>query len=229
MVKSREVGVERRMALDDILGRVTGEAEKPRQLGSFLTVSRQLGSGGAIVAERVAERLGWTVLDRQLVEKLAEKLEVSPKMIELMDETRSNWFRDAIYSLVEPRLVEQQSYVAMLGKVLLLSAYDGKVVFVGRGANFLLPREAGLRVLVLAPRSDRVARVAERLGLDTKAADRKLDELDHARADFVHRNFYADVNDPQHYDLVINSSIFGIEGSTDVVCAALELRAKGAR
>ncbi len=226
MVRSRELGVERRMGLDEVLARATAERAPAVGLGPFVTVSRQLGSGGSEVARRVGDRLGWRVLDRELVEQLAERLEVSPKLVELMDETRSNWFREALLSLVEPRLVEQQAYVAVLGKVMLLAAYDGKVVIVGRGANFLLPRSSGLRVLVGAPRAERSRRLAEREKLAATAADRRLDELDQARADFIRRNFGAEVNDPQHYDLVLDSVAFGLEGCVDLVCAALEVKGR---
>lgn len=227
MVKSRESGVESRLRLDEVLGRATAERAPSKKLGPFISVSRQLGSGGAEVANLAGKRLGFKVLDRELVEQLAEQLEVSPRMLQLMDETRSNWFRDAILSLVEPRLVEQASYVGMLGKVMLLAAYDGKVVFVGRGANFLLPPKAGLRVLVVGSRADRMRRVREREGLDLKGAERRLAELDQGRADYIRRNFYADVNDPAHYDLVVDTSAFGVDGAVDLVVKALEL--KGAK
>ncbi len=227
MVKSRESGVESRLRLDEVLGRVADEKAPPRKLGPFITISRQLGSGGAEVANRVGERLGFKVLDRELVEQLAEQLEVSPQMLQLMDETRSNWFRDAILSLVEPRLVEQPSYVGMLGKTMLLASYDGNVVFVGRGSNFLLPPVGGLRVLVVAPRADRMQRVRKREGLDLRGAERRLAELDHGRTDFIRRNFHADVNDPAHYDLVVDTSAFGIEGAVELIARALEL--KGAK
>jgi cytidylate kinase len=224
MVRGAQFEVEHQMRLTEVLARVARERVGARRPGPFITVSRQLGSGGAEVARRVGQRLGWSVLDRELVERLAERLELSPKMVELMDETRSNWFRDALLSLVEPRLVEQHAYVAMLGKVMLLAVCEGQVVFVGRGANFLLPRDSGLRVLVVAPRRERVERVRVRDGLDARSAERRLDELDEARADFIRRNFAADVNDPHHYDLVLDSHAFGLDGSVELVCAAFKVR-----
>jgi cytidylate kinase len=68
-------------------------------------------------------------------------------------------------------------------------------------------------------------RVRQREGLDLKEAERRLAELDHHRADFIRRNFRADVNDPSHYDLVVDSSAFGIEGAVELIARAMELKA----
>jgi len=221
MAKGPERGIEYHMRLNDILARVAEERTEPRRLGPWLTLSRQAASGGAEIARRVADQLGWSLLGRELVESLAERLDLSPKMLELMDETSSNWFRDTLLHLFEPRLVEQPSYVTKLSKVMLLAACDGRVVLLGRGANFVLGRENGLRVLVVAPRELRVAHLEERLGLDRRTAERRLDELDENRHDFIHRHFHADVNHPDHYDLVLDASTFGPDGATDLICAAV--------
>jgi cytidylate kinase len=222
MVKGLQHGVEHQMRFHEILTRVASEKAEPQRLGPYISVSRQYGSGGAEVATKVARKLGWSTLDRELVDELAHRLDVSPKMLELMDETRSNWFRDSVLNLLEPRLVEQHSYVGKLGRVMLLAAYEGRVVVVGRGANFLLPAGIGLRTLVVAPRDVRLTRLREREQLDQRSAERLLDECDDNRADFIRRNFASDVNDPRHYDLVLDSSAFGIDGSADLICQAFD-------
>jgi len=198
--------------------------ERPAQLGPFLTISREVGSGGAEVAKLVGLRLGWAVFDQELVEDLARRLELSPQMLELMDETHSNWFHETMLSLMNSRIVLQNNYLSMLGKVMHLAAYEGKVIFVGRGGHLLLPRDAGLRVRVIAPREARLGTYQAREGLDAGAAERELDRLEAGRADFVRRHFRREPDDPYQYDMVLDSSVFGMEGCAELVCRALELR-----
>jgi len=202
-----------------------GAAElRKEKYGPYMTISRQTGSGGAEIARLLGERLGWSVLDRELVEDLAKRLRLSPQLLALVDETDSGWFRDTILNLLNSRLVLQDSYVTMLGKVILLAAFDGRVVIVGRGAHLILPAEHGVRIRVVAPRDARVARLRETDGLDVVAAEKKIDNVDHSRAEFIRRHFHTTTDDPHNYDLVIDASMFGVQGSVDVICKALEVR-----
>jgi cytidylate kinase len=121
-------------------------------------------------------------------------------------------------------LVLQDSYVSMLSRVIALAAFDGRVIIVGRGGNLVLPPDDGIRVRVVAPRALRLAALAEREGLDRKAAGVRLDEVDHSRAEFVRRQFHADLRDATFYDLVIDSARFGLGGSAELIYRALELR-----
>lgn len=220
--------VEFQMRFREILTRAAEDRQavlpERGELGPFLAVSRSAGSGGADIARRVGDRLDWSVMDRELVESLAERLELPSNLLQLMDETRSNWFSDTLLNLMNSRLVLQDSYVAMLGRVMALAAYDGRVVFVGRGASLMLPRSCGLSVRVIAPREFCIRQLAARHELDEKTAARRVDELDASRNDYIHRHFHRDANDPELYDLVIDTSAFGVEGAAGIVCRALEVR-----
>jgi cytidylate kinase len=200
------------------------DASKPQTIGPYLTVSRQAGSGGAEVARRVGERLGWAVYDRELVDALARKLELAPGMLDLMDETRSNWFNDTLLNLLNSRLVFQDSYVSMIGKIMLLAACDGGCVIVGRAGHLLLPAEFGLRVRVVAPRSDRLKRMSERESIEAESVAARLDRIDESRADFIQRHFHRSPDDPALYDMVVDTGSFGIEGTVELVGAALRIR-----
>jgi cytidylate kinase len=219
---------ELQMRLRELLERAsearTPLVEETAQLGPFLTISREVGSGGAEVARLVGLRLGWAVFDKELVDDLARQLELSPEMVELLDETRSDWFHETMLSLMNSRIVLPNSYLSMLGRVLHLAAYEGKVIFVGRGGHLLLPRETGLRVRVIAPREVRLATFQEREQLRADEAARELDRLEAGRADFVRRHFHHEPDDPYQYDLVLDSSVFGMDGCAELVCRALELR-----
>jgi len=223
----QERAVDFQVRLQEVLARVEADTRQelaPRPLGPYLTISRQTGSDGAEVARRVGEDLGWPVLDKELVELLAERLKVSPKLVELLDETRPNLLRDDLVALMEPGQVAQDRYVATLGKVVLLAAYDGPVVVVGRGASFFLPPSRGLRVRLIAPRAFRLEHVGDEHGLDERAAARFLEDSDAGRVAFVKRHFNRDIDDPRHYDLILDVSAFGIPDSARLISRALALR-----
>jgi cytidylate kinase len=141
-----------------------------------------------------------------------------------MDETNVGWFSETLLNLFNSRLVLQDSYVAMLSRVIAVEAFNGRVIVVGRGANLMLPPDCGLRVRIVAPRALRLAALAERQCLNHKAAGARLDEIDASRADFVHRHFHVDPDSPSAYDMVLDSARFGLGGTADLICRALELR-----
>ena len=216
-----------RMRLQGVLERAAaaGDSEKVPVPGPYVTISREAESGGAEIALQIGTRLGWSVLDRELVNELARRLELEPRLLQLMDETNVGWFSETLLNLFNSRLVLQNSYVSMLSRVIALAAFDGRVIIVGRGANLVLPPDDGLRIRVVAPRALRLAALAERENLDRRTAGVRLDEVDSSRAEFIRRQFHADLRDATLYDLVVDSARFGFGGSAELIYRALELRA----
>lgn len=224
----QQQAVEFQMRFHELLTRAAAPQQPaPRPvIGRYIAISREVATAGVEIARRAASRLGsgWRILDRELVETLARELEVSPTMLELMDETRSNWFSDSLLTLLEPHLTIQDSYVAMLRKIMLLAACDGQVIFVGRGAGFMLPRQTGLRVRLIAPRELRLERFAAERHLEPRAAAKLMREMDEDRDRFVRHHFHCNANDPSLYDLVVDSSALGVDGTAELVRSAYELR-----
>ncbi len=219
---------EARMLLDDLTRRLEAEGDTATlgrpALGPYVTISRLSGSGGSSIAQILAKELAWKVLDRELVEGLARELELDPRRLELMDETRTNWLRDTIFNLLDSRLVLQDSYVTLLGRVMALAAHKGQVIFVGRAGNLVLPREAGLRVRIVAPRPWRIQRVADRERLGEAAASERVAALDAARYDFVRRHFKVDPDDPGAFDMVLDAAALGEDGVVTLVKKAMEIK-----
>jgi hypothetical protein len=220
--------VEYQMRFREIIARAgaqpAAEFQKQQTVGPFLTVSREAGSEGAEVARRVGARLGWAVLDKELVDHLANDLKLEPRALSLMDETRADWFSETLLNLFNSRLVEQRAYVELLGKVVALAAASEPVVIVGRGAHLILPTERGLRVRVTAPRKSRIEAISRAEGLDLPAAEKRMEAIDADRSGFVRRNFRSDATDASHYDLVLNAGTLGVDGCVEVIIRSLEVR-----
>jgi cytidylate kinase len=197
-----------------------GSQETAKCAVEFITISREAGAGGSEIAEKLASRLGWEVLDRNLLERMDDRFHVSRKMLEAVDETEASWVYDVLGTWVEQSAVGHEKYVAQLGKIVADAANRGHVVFVGRGAQFLLPRQHGLAVRIVAPLKWRVEHVMQREGLDEAAARQFIRRKDTGRREFVERFFHRDVEDPHLYDLVINVERLGLDGAVEQIYAA---------
>ncbi|MCU0292172.1 MAG: cytidylate kinase-like family protein [Thermoanaerobaculaceae bacterium] len=206
------------------LSDVTGGAGAGVQPRPFVAISRQAGAGGEAVARALGSRLGWQVLDRELLDFLSEQVEEDPRTLALLDETATSWFDQSLFILLRPHLVSQDEYVARLVKIVLLSVTRRPLVVVGRGAHVFMPPQWGLTVRIVAPLAERVQAVRDELGLDTRAAERWISTTDRARLEFVRRHFRQDAADPASYDLVLNPARLGVEGTVDTIEAAARAR-----
>jgi len=197
-----------------------GPQEPTKCAVEFITISREAGAGGSEIAEALARRLGWEVLDRNLLERMDDRFHVSRKMLEAVDETEASWVYDVLGTWVDQSAVGHEKYVAQLGKVVAEAARRGHVVFVGRGAQFLLPRQHGLAVRIVAPLRWRVEHLMQRDCLDEAAARQLIRRKDTGRREFVERFFHRDLDDPHLYDLVVNVERLGLDGAVEQVYTA---------
>jgi cytidylate kinase len=172
----------------------------------------------------VAKTLGWECMDRQLLDFMAEKYNLPHGALEVVDERKGNWLRDLFGYWLEMTAVPQTQYVAHLGQMVLMAARHAAAVFVGRGVQFVLPREKGLAIRVIAPLKHRIQRTMELRSLDHEQARQLVAETDEGRRDFVKRYFHHDVADPRLYDLVINLEHSDLTDATELVVGACRRR-----
>lgn len=194
--------------------------KKKTETAPYIAISREAGSRGTEIALEVARRLGWDVLDKELLDFMAERYKLPRDMLDVVDESRANWFHDVLGAFFDSRLVSQDSYVAHLHRIVYVAALHGNVVFVGRAAQFILPRQSGLAVRIVAPKRQRIQDIMQRRHLELATAARLVDELDAARAEFCQRHFHRDVRDPLEYDLVINAARLSVEAAAELIADA---------
>lgn len=199
----------------------TRRGDQPHgQFGDFITLSREAGAGGAEIGEAVGRRLGWEVLDKSLLDRVAQQFHLPRAMLELVDETRSNWAYDIFGPWFDRRIVPHEKYLVHAARIVLAAARRGNVVLVGRGGCFLLPREQGLAVRIIASEKYRVRRTVEKYALSEAQARQFIATVDRGRREFVSRFFHRDVADPHLYDLVINVDFLGSEAAGEHIVAA---------
>lgn len=189
----------------------------PHEVHPYIAISRDSGAGAGELARRIGEKLGWQVLDREVLDEIAQRFDVDKAMVEAIDETHGSWMLEAFGKWISERVVTNSEYVTRLGKVLLMAAQHESTIFVGRGAQFFLPRERGLTIQIVAPLAMRIERVARRDNLSPAEARRYLIRRDRERRDFVRKHFGHDVTDPHLYDLVVNRAYLDFEWIVDMV------------
>ncbi len=135
---------------------------RPARTGPYIAISREAGSGGLPIARLVAEQLGWDVLDKEILDFMAERFGVPRGMLEFVDETKANWVHDVLSSWFDTKVVSHEKFVVYLERLVFLASMYGHVVFVGRGAQYILPRTSGISVRLVAPLEWRIQRRMDR-------------------------------------------------------------------
>jgi cytidylate kinase len=190
-------------------------------IGPYISLSREAGAGGSEIAQLLGEQLGWEVFDKNLLDSIADRYHLSKEMLSLIDETPGNWVYDVLGTWMDPALIPHDKYVMRLGRVVLAAARRGKVILVGRGAQFLLPTEKGLAVRIVAPMAYRVRHIVQQMGETAERARTWVENADRERHDFVRRYFRREVADPHLYDMVVNVDRIGPAGVVQMIIAAL--------
>lgn len=202
------------------LEEAAAQAGPERLIHPYVAISREVGVGASDIAEAIASKSGWKVFDRELLDYMVEHYHWSRVALNYVDERTVSWFHEACGKWLDEQLVSQAEFVHRLGKIVLLAAQHESMVFVGRGAQFILPREIGVAVRIIAPQECRVHRVMEQQQCSRRDAEKFIKETDKGRADFVQRYFHHDVNDPHLYDLVINLEHLTHAAAADLILSA---------
>lgn len=198
-------------------------AQKPGEEPGMpvITISREPGSGGRIVAKRLAEKLELDVFHQEVLHEMAKSAEVSAQLLETLDEKGLSVLEDWISSLVYDRHLWPDQYLYHLMKVIGTIGKHGRAVIVGRGANFILPPDNRFRIRVVAPQKLRIQRVAENFSISEDEAERRVIRTESDRRAFIRKYFNADIADPINYDLVINTGTLSIDNAADIIIAAV--------
>lgn len=188
---------------------------------SVITVSREPGSGGNILAERIADKLGYDLFFQKVIDKMAESAGISVLLLKTLDEKGVSVLEDWISSLVDKRHLWPDQYLQHLMKIIGTIGKHGNAVIVGRGANFILPSEKSLRIRVIAPLETRIRNVSKQFGISVEEARPRVIKTDSDRRAFIRKYFNDDIRNPLNYDLVINTGELSLDNAVNAVQGAL--------
>lgn len=183
-----------------------------------ITIEREYGSGGAEIAKKVAERLGWKLWDQLLTNEIARVMECDCRVVEEREEKRDplhyrlfRAFMRGSYegSLNAPRMkmADADCIREVAERIVKRVAEAGNCVIVGRGsAYYLQDRRDTFHVFVYAPIEEKVRRLQASGKTESEAAQ-LVETVDRDRAAFIKQYFGVEWPDRQRFDLMINSTI----------------------
>jgi CMP/dCMP kinase len=198
-----------------------------------ITVGREHGSGGKEIAGRVAQSLGWTLVDKQVVEEVARLARISPEEAEAFDERVNPWIIRLVRGLwsgapegwsgaAADAIPDADRIARLTRRVILDAAAQGSCVILGRGAQCALHEAPGVfRVFVYAPESARLARLKARLPSDADAAA-ELERTDRERAAYVRHYYGCEWANRDCFDVLVNSRV-GVRRSVRTILGAAGL------
>jgi cytidylate kinase len=185
-----------------------------------ITISRQMGSLGTQVAQQAGKRLGYRVVWREVINQAATRAGAPEVALATID--------DLGLLDLRPAPAARRAYLSAVRQVIEELADAGGVIIVGRAGQVILRgRPDVLHVKIVAPAALRAERVAAAQGIALSAAQAQIEASDRARRDFVRRYYHVRWDDPQLYDLVINTEYMSVPAAVDLICLALERRLQG--
>jgi cytidylate kinase len=184
----------------------------------ILVIDREFGAGGSTVAEKIANRLGWNLLDQKLTQEIARLANVPPEACERREERVDPWLQrltNIIWrgsfeqNLPSPDLavLDTNRLVSLIKQVVEQAIASGPCVIVGRGAPyFLRDRADTFFVFLYASRELRFRRVLKRTG-DAQRAIELVDTMNDERRKFVKHYFGHEWPDRQLFHAMLNTAI----------------------
>lgn len=186
----------------------------------FVTIAREPGSGGAPIAKMVAEKLGFELVNEQIVSEIAKSTKLRREIVQTVDEKTRSRIEDIVHSILNPEYIDDVKYITELTKVILAYAHKGHVVIFGRGANFITPFAKGLHVNVVAPYDVRVQRAMRYEGFSQEKAESVIAQIEKERKQFVRQYFERDPNRINAYDLTLNTTTFEFSQAAELITEA---------
>lgn len=198
----------------------------------IITVEREYGAGGSLVAAELARRMGWQLLDQQLTCEIAKIASVEESAVACREEKcdpllhrlakvfwRGSYERSLPIS--DDKIFDADELVELAHRVIERKAEEGNCVIVGRGAPYILrARPDAFHVFVYGSRDKKIDRLV-RLKMREKDAVEMVDTIDKERAAFVRKYFNAEWPCRRLYHLMLNSDD-GIEHVTNIILATME-------
>lgn len=200
----------------------------------LITMSREYGAGGSVVARAVAQQLGWRLIDNQVVDEVARRAGMSPEEVAEREERGPTFPERLARALVAstPEVlgpatidapeVDETRLKQITEQVVADACAAGDAVMVGRAAVAVIGRrDDAMHVRLVASQAHRVRTVAARLGITEADAEKRVKTVDAQRSRY-HKQWYdRDWADPHSYHLVLQTEWLGLDRTAAIIIEAL--------
>lgn len=193
----------------------------------ILVIEREYGAGGSAIAERVAQRLGWSLFDHALTEQIAHLAKVHPQTCHEHEERVDPWLyrlakvfwrgsHERSVQLADADVLDADCLIKLTQEVVEKLAETGQCVIVGRAAAyFLRDRPDTFCVFLYAPRDIKLRRAIEELKNEAEANER-VDNVDRERKEFIKHYFGAEWPSRHLYHAMLNTA-YGYDATVDLI------------
>ena len=188
----------------------------------IINVGRQFGSGGRLVAMALGRKLGIKVYDQELISRAAEESGFSKELFAKSDEKRnllalSSFVVDVGRFGAADNYVSDNQLFVIQSNVIRSIADKESAVFIGRCSDYILRDRACLDVFITASDDVRIKRISERMGITPEQAESLMRKKDRTRETYYNYFTFGNWGVASNYDLCIDSSILGIDGTADMI------------
>lgn len=200
-----------------------------------ITISRQIGSGGSYIGQRLASRLGITYVDREIVRQTAERLGTSEANLIAHDERITPFWKALLessiysnpegYTIPPPDRITDKRLYQIESEIILDIAKHSSAVIIGRGGHYLLhkhPRH--LSIFLHADITFRQQRIQETYHLSPADALKMIKDIDISRANYLHMITKKHWMDASQYHITLDTGILGLKLAEDIIVSAAQTR-----
>lgn len=196
---------------------------------AVVTISRQFGAGGITLGKQIADTLGYTFADQDIIQKIAELAKVSPGWVESVEKEAGGRLSRIVNKMVSRPLVDrvlkdergyidEQIYIDYLVVLIAQMAEEGNVVFLGRGSQYILNDMPGAyHILLINTFPNRVRFIMEHYDVSEPSATNVVKSEDRRRANLYRKLGKQDYDHPELYHLVLNMARVSLEEAVQQV------------
>lgn len=177
---------------------------EPARIEPAICFSRKIGAGALEVADILAEKLKYRVVDREILDHMAMEKKISKETIEFFDERYPGKMSEFASMLFAEKSFIMSDYIRIFFSAVFTFADMGSTIFVGRGIHLILPRDRVLAVRIICSDQYRTERLGKILDIEANEAEKLLYRIDKEQRTFFKKAFGKKEASPYEFDLVIN-------------------------
>lgn len=200
---------------------------------AVITIARHFGAGGKTLGTILAQKLGYTLVDEEIVERVALEANVSPDWVDAVaQETGTSWMHRIMSKIgplrggyletsmeAKPGYIDGNLYIQLLHKVIPQIARQDKVIILGRGGQYILAKDPNtFHFLMIADLERRIAFMMEHYKLNRKQAQIVVEKQGARRLNLYRYFGKTDYDQPELYHLVFNMNRVKMEEAANCVC-----------
>ena len=197
---------------------------------AVITISRQFGAGGITLGKMIADELGYTFADEEIVKMVAKEANVSPHWVETVEKEAGGKLSRIVTKMVSKPLVErilkdergyidEEMYLDYLVLIIAQIADEGDVVILGRGSQYILDDHPdAYHILLINDAENRAKFMMEHYDLSQSKAKQVVNREDKRRMNLYRKLGKSDYDDASLYHLVLNMGRISLEQAMKLVC-----------